>query len=265
MTKLLLVEDDPFFSDLLLSDLHDLYPNEELQVIGPAQTYADAISIIQANQPDIALLDINLGSTTDLSGIRIAEFLNRTRPIPIIFISGLIQGFDRAKYTLPVAFLRKPYRKQDLADHLELLLVRQNLQSSLKPELVREKPVFNKLFVTVNRGELAPLHLDQLMFLEADGKIIKAHSQTESSPIVFTSPGLKNFYEVHLAHLKNTFYQVSRKHVINISQISRIKDNHVILQRSLPSGKKTEFRIPFPANSESKKNLIEHLSGTRVN
>ncbi|GAA0878127.1 hypothetical protein GCM10009119_10950 [Algoriphagus jejuensis] len=266
MTKLLLVEDDPFFADLLLADLRDLFPHRELQLIGPAETYQEAISLIQSENPDIALLDINLGSKHDSSGIRIAEFLNRTHPIPIIFISGMPQGFDQAKYTLPVAYLRKPYRKQDLADQLELLWVRRSMESRLKaePETKPKPPGRNTLFVTVNRGELAPLHLDRLLLLEADGKVIKAHCQDSPYPIVFTSPGLKNFFEEHLALFKGQFFQVSRKHVISISQIHRIKDNHVILQKTAPSGQNTEFRIPFPVNSDSKKELMEILSGTQV-
>lgn len=266
MTKLLLVEDDPFFADLVLADLGSLYPNDELQLIGPAETYPEAISLIQSEKPDIALLDINLGSKNDTSGIRIAEFLNRTHPIPVIFLSGMPHGFDQAKYTLPVAFLRKPYRKQDLADQLELLLVRRSMEGRLRPETVAapNPEVRNTLFVTVSRGELVPLHLDQLLLLEADGKVIKAHSQNTPYPIVFTSPGLKNFFEEYLVFFRDRFFQVSRKHVINISQISRIKDNHVILQKTTPSGQKTEFRIPFPATGESKKNLMEILSGTQA-
>ncbi|GAB3224001.1 response regulator [Algoriphagus aestuariicola] len=265
MTKLLLVEDDPFFADLLLSDLRDLFPHGELKLIGPAENFQDAITLIQSEKPDMALLDINLGSTNDLSGIRIAEFLNRTHPIPIIFISGLPQGFDRAKYTLPVAFLRKPYRKQDLADQLELLMVRHSMESRLKfePETTPKSNGRNTLFVTVNRGEMVPLHLDQLLLLEADGKVIKAHCQHIPYPIVFTSPGLKNFFEEHQTFFKERFFQVSRKHVVNISQISRIKDNHIFIQKTSPSGTKAEFKIPFPANSDSKKNLLEILSGSQ--
>ena len=266
MTKLLLVEDDPFFTDLVMADIRSLYPKEELQFIGPAETYQNAISLIQSEKPDIALLDINLGSKNDTSGIRIAEFLNRTQPIPIIFLSGMPQGFDQAKYTLPVSFLRKPYRKQDLADQLELQMVRSSMGHRLKPETETSLKSQRKktLFVTVNRGELAPLHLDQLLLLEADGKVIKAHIQNTPFPIVFTSPGLKNFFDEHLAFFKDQFFQVSRKHVINITQISRIKDNHIILQKSDLSSQKTEFKIPFPANGESKKKLLEMLSGLQI-
>lgn len=266
MTKLLFVEDDPFFADLVVSDLRGLYPNGEILLIGPAETYQEAISLIQHEKPDLALLDINLGSKDDISGIRIAEFLNRTQPIPVIFLSGMPQGFDQAKYTLPISFLRKPYRKQDLADQLELLLVRRSLETRLAPVKgkgsgLKEK---NIVFVTINRGELVPLHLDELLLLEADGKVIRAHSQNSPYPIVFTSPGLKNFFDEHLAFFKDRFFQVSRKHVINIARISRIKDNHVILQKSAQSGQKSEFQIPFPANGDSKRILMEILSGTQA-
>ncbi|WP_339881154.1 response regulator transcription factor [uncultured Algoriphagus sp.] len=261
MIKLLIVEDDPFFSDLLIADLLSLYATGEIHLIGPAETYQEAISLIQSESPEIALLDINLGSANDFSGIRIAEFLNGNHPIPIIFLSGQPYGFEHAKYTLPVSFLRKPYRKQDLSDQLELIMVRLNMESKLKSDSNNAPKLNGKsiVFVTINRGELVPVHLDQLLFLEADGKIIKAHIQNTPYPIVFTSPGLKNFFDEHLANLRGQFFQISRKHVINTSQISRIKDNQVILQKVASSGLKTEFRIPFPANGDSKKALIQIL------
>lgn len=265
MTKLLLVEDDPFLGDLVVSDLNDLYPHGELQLIGPATTYQEAISLIQSERPDIALLDINLGSKDDFSGIRIAEYLNRTHPIPIIFLSGLPRGFDQAKYTLPVAYLRKPYRKQDLADQLELLLVRKSMEHRVSsangnPTTSKEKGI---VFLTVNRGEMVPLHLDELLFLEADGKIIRAYTSRSEFPIVFTSSGLKNFFEEHLEAYGNEFYQLSRQHVIHLSRIHRIKDNHVFLQWTTASGKKSEFKIPIPANGDNKRMMMEILSGAK--
>jgi two-component system response regulator LytT len=266
MTKFLFVEDDPLFADMVISDLHSLYPNGEIEVIGPAGTYQEAIALIQSEKPEIALLDINLGSKDDFSGIRIAEFLNRIHPIPVIFLSGMPHGFDQAKYTLPVSFLRKPYRKQDLGDQLELLLVRLNMEKRLKSDskIVPKLTKRNTLYVTINRGELVPLHSDELLLLEADGKVIKAHNHNSQYPIVFTSPGLKNFFEDHPAFFKDQFFQVSRKHVINISRISRIRDNHVILHRSIPSGQKFEFHIPFPANGDSKRILMEILTATQA-
>lgn len=265
MIKLILVEDDSLISDLIISDLLDLFPHGQLQLIGPAATYVDAIALIAAERPDVALLDINLGSKNDLSGIRLAEYLNRTHPIPIIFLSGLPQGVDLAKYTLPVAFLRKPYRKQDLADQLELIMVRYSLSQRihLSQSSASAKNEKKAVFVTINRGELVPLHLDELMFLEADGKIIRAYTLQSEFPIVFTSPGLKNFHDTHLTVYGNQFFHLSRRHVIHLSRIQRIKDNHVYLHWIAPSGRKCEFMIPIPVNGDAKRQLIDILTGEK--
>ena len=263
-TSLLIVEDDPMISDLIISDLQELYLYGELRLLGPAENMEDAISFLKTESPEIALLDISLGSSDDRSGIRIAEYINRTNPIPIIFLSGLPQGFDQAKYTLPIGFLRKPYRKQDLADQLELVLLRKNVGSNEVRSIPEKSAIPSVLpsavFVTTNRGELTPLILENLLFLEADGKVLKAYVETSEYPIVFTSPGLKNFFDQHLTVFGKRFFQLSRKHVINLRKVERVRDNHVILPSPNKNPSKTkEVSLAFPANSDSKKQLIEIL------
>ncbi|WP_158861484.1 LytR/AlgR family response regulator transcription factor [Lunatibacter salilacus] len=265
-TKVLIVEDDPLLGDLIVSDLKLLFPYGEIDISGPAETYPEALELLHAVQPHIVLLDIELNGDTQ-AGIGLAKHINQTKGlIQIIFLSGLPRnkgGYDTAKYMTPFSFIQKPYQRQQLADQLELLLIRK-AQSDLSKErnlenLNSEPPKRPVIFVTTAHGELTPVPIERLVLLEADGKIIRAYLTDYAFPIVFTSPGLKNFFLENEQLLAADFFQLSRKHVFCISKIQQIKHNQILLSQSEnPSGTKP-ISIPIPQNGDARKRLYEKL------
>ena len=78
--KVLLVEDEAIIAmdlDMSLSDLG-------WDVIGPASTAAQAFSLIEADTPDIAILDFNIrGGTSEQIAISLLE-----KSVPVVFLSG---------------------------------------------------------------------------------------------------------------------------------------------------------------------------------
>lgn len=268
-TKILLVEDDPFLADLIISDIGILFPNNELLIIDPTDNYQDAVKKLNSEFPDIVLLDIELGEDKQ-AGIRLAQYINHTRPIPIIFLSGLERnfGFDIAKFTTPFGFLHKPYKRQELGDLLELLLVQLD-QKKKTIEVIGMNTIFqnssqpSSIFVATSHGELTAISLKDLVILEADGKVIRAYLLDQDKPVIFTSPGLKNFLNENRELLGNDFFQLSRKHVIRLSKIQQIKDNHVKLPRCSSNPANSYFFLPIPVNGDKKKELIA-LLGKKV-
>jgi DNA-binding NtrC family response regulator len=125
---------------------------DQHEILGPAKTYQAAIDIILHEKPEVALLDIALGEDVD-AGIRLAQYLNRSYPIPIVFLSGLPRrlGFNLAKYLMPFDFIPKP------PDLNRLLLTLRNAldKSSLVTETKKLKKKLNKTYDII--GESAPL------------------------------------------------------------------------------------------------------------
>ena len=78
--KVLLVEDEAIIAmdlDMSLSDLGR-------DVIGPASTANHAFSLIDADTPDIAILDFNIrGGTSEQIAISLLE-----KSVPVVFLSG---------------------------------------------------------------------------------------------------------------------------------------------------------------------------------
>ena len=108
--RILLVEDQTLIAMALEADLQD----HGLQVTGRAASVEAALALIDADPPDLAVLDVNLA---DQDSLPVAEAL-RARAIPFVFATGygvdigLPDGFARA----PVA--SKPYQVGDILQKL---------------------------------------------------------------------------------------------------------------------------------------------------
>lgn len=263
----MIAEDDPIIGDMICEDLLTAFPKGAINIVGPATSYQEGIEILRSEHPDIALLDIELGSEKT-AGILLAHYINKTSSIPVIFLSGLPResGFELAKLTFPFAFVKKPYREEDLTDQIELLMIRQSQRKRITEE---ELPEFKKeklpdptpsIFVVTGHGELTRIPVGDLVLLEADDKIIRAFLLNREKPVIFSSPGLKNFFEENHTAMGVGFFQLNRKHVLDTQKILAIKNNHVILPKySSNSNQPAFFSIPIPQNGDKRKELLAKL------
>lgn len=102
----MVVEDDRFFSDVLVEMLSDIGFDE----IWQAATEAEALAILDRASPDVAIVDTNLFG---IPAHRVADRL-RSQKVPFIVVT----GFDPSRLPSALATsrtLRKPIRQADLA------------------------------------------------------------------------------------------------------------------------------------------------------
>jgi len=93
-----------------------------------------ALRAVRAHPPDLILLDINM---PDLSGYEVCEILKadeRTREIPIIFISAVDGVLDKVKAfeVGGVDYITKPFQLQEVLARVENHLTLQQLQQQLR-------------------------------------------------------------------------------------------------------------------------------------
>ncbi|MCH8101655.1 MAG: response regulator transcription factor [Chloroflexi bacterium] len=82
-TKVLIVEDEPLFRDLLKTTLCSY---GQIQVVGAVDNGIDAIELAEETLPDVILMDIELGSEPD--GIRAAHQIKAANPaVGIVILS----------------------------------------------------------------------------------------------------------------------------------------------------------------------------------
>jgi len=106
----LLVEDQT----LIALDTEALLRELGAQTVETFTQVEDALAWLASATPDVAVLDINLGSDSSFS---IAEEIQR-RGKPLIFTTGYSEGFDVPDVCRDVPIVRKPYTRDAIAGAL---------------------------------------------------------------------------------------------------------------------------------------------------
>ncbi len=122
--KILVVDDDPFYLDIIPDIIARKVPGGKDYIVLTAPTGFDAGAMIVEHNPNLVIIDIHL---SDVDGRKVCERLknrHETRNSKVLGISGLLEeneinklkdmGFDD--------FLKKPFNIDTLAEKVEKLL-----------------------------------------------------------------------------------------------------------------------------------------------
>lgn len=141
--KVLIVEDEP----LIARNISMYLNNNDYEVAGIAHDADEALHLLKQQQPDIAILDINLED--DQTGIDIAGFINRNHFIPFIYLTSYSdrETIEKAKQTCPAGFIVKPFNENTLYATIEIAMANHAQQQNRHiPVLMEDK--INKHLVT---------------------------------------------------------------------------------------------------------------------
>lgn len=111
--SVLVVEDEA----LIAMDLQALLEDAGYRVLGPANSTAAAMALLAGNEPDVALLDVNLGRS-DVFGVANALAERKTK---LIFLTG------HTAQKLPQAHRHRPLVAKPYLPHVLLQAVQQAL------------------------------------------------------------------------------------------------------------------------------------------
>ena len=125
---ILIVEDEQLIAHHLAQQLRKY----GYHVAGLAQSGEEALQQIAALQPDLVLMDIDLGGEMD--GIETADRVRLDFSIPVIFLTAhdTPEYLDRAKKAQPFGYLVKPIRHIDLVSTLEMAAYKHQIDRKLK-------------------------------------------------------------------------------------------------------------------------------------
>jgi response regulator NasT len=116
----ILVADDEPASAQSLKELLELIGH---QVIGPAPDGAEAVRLAASERPDLAIFDIEMPR---MSGLEAIDEITRTRPIPVIVLTGHSEPefVDRAAELPVFNYLNKPAGSDRLLPAIRLASAR---------------------------------------------------------------------------------------------------------------------------------------------
>ena len=134
MLKILIVEDERPLAETLRYLVED---NPRYRVVGIAEDVNQALDILEAEQPDLALVDLHLarGST----GFSVAVRLNDAG-VPCLFVTGRAPGF--AMPDLALGLLLKPFTGDEVHRALALAEDVMRGRETLRPKLPRNLQLF---------------------------------------------------------------------------------------------------------------------------
>lgn len=111
--KILIVEDDPFIA----MDLQDTFEDAGFHVAGPAASVEVGLELIEKEDPDIAMLDYNLGRETS---IPIAKKLD-SEDVPYAFLSGQVDRVVTSDLSQERRVFSKPFTAAKIISYMRKL------------------------------------------------------------------------------------------------------------------------------------------------
>ncbi|MBI2992794.1 MAG: response regulator [Gammaproteobacteria bacterium] len=212
-------------------------------VVGHARTSAEAVRGIEAQNPDLVLMDINLGRGSD--GIDTASAIQRERAIPVIYVTAYSDEstLERARISHPFGYINKPLRPDDLRTTIALALDRAATMRAEEVEDAKSGKIQWKVEwhcdaggKTARVGEEALLALKIAGFRDASSALPAAHGDHIATCLRTQRPHLVT--GTHSGHVYSwEFRPAARQKAVrvtmtDITRHSRLMDQN-ILQASL--------------------------------
>lgn len=144
MIKVLVVDDSPTIRELMI---YILSSDDDIQIIGTANSGENAIKFIEKNKPDIITMNIEMPG---MNGFETTRRIMETNPVPIVIVTELSNSQDidktfQAMEAGAVSVLEKPVGITD-SDFYKVskdIINRIKLMSEIK--VVRRKKVYKKV------------------------------------------------------------------------------------------------------------------------
>lgn len=190
--RVLIVEDDPIIAE----DIKEMLTNVNYSVQEIAYDKNDALEILDKTKPDLVLLDINLSG--EYEGFEIANYIN-SKKIPFIYLTSYSgkEILDKAKNTLPMGYIVKPFNERELYSAIEIAIYnfskflipidlnRENINKLITNELTqKEFEILKGLYEGKNNQQLAEENFVSLNTVKTHLKNIfekmDTHSRSET-------------------------------------------------------------------------------------
>ncbi|MGB0917990.1 MAG: LytR/AlgR family response regulator transcription factor [Flavobacteriales bacterium] len=201
--NILLVEDEFMTRRLLKRKLTELGHT----VIGDTDNTDDATTILEAENVDLAILDINLGAGNK-DGIWLGEYIRFNKQIPFVYLTAYetTDIVDKAINTQPHAYLTKPFNELGLKT---TLAIAGQQYDNKKPE----EPIAH-LIVKEDRF-LKKVRLKDIVTIESDGNYLLLNTTNEQYRYRSTIKTVMDNLPSHTFLQTHRAYIVNKDHVIN--------------------------------------------------
>ncbi|WP_340202066.1 LytR/AlgR family response regulator transcription factor [Ascidiimonas sp. W6] len=230
----LIVEDEQDHIDILTLLLSQYF--EEITVIGTARSIEEAKKFLKEVKPEIIFLDMNLNGE---NSFRILEKMANLHEVEIIVTSSHREYAIEAFKHLATDYILKPLKAEDLM--LALKKAKRNIELRKLASSKNELPENNaplKFLAIPSMEDVEIISIDQLVYLESDGRYTVFHLKDKTSKIAS-----KNLGEYEKLLNNNNFFRIHHSLLVNMDFAMNIhkKDGNYLkmtTQKYLPISKR---------------------------
>ncbi len=223
MLKAVIVDDETLSRQSLEKLIVDYCP--EVEVVAIAVDIVSAVKEINAHQPDLVFLDIEL---PNYSGFELIECFDEIN-FDIVFTTGYEQYAVKAFKFSAAGYLLKPIDVEELSEVVKRIKTRrkkrQEMQTESKGQMAIGKP--QRLILPAQNG-LIYLNLDEVIYLQAEGRythifLMDGSSSTTTKNLkdCLAIIGLPSFLRIHRSYIIN---------LIHLKRYARGRDSFVLME-----------------------------------
>lgn len=223
ITRILIVEDEALIADHLAACLQA----DGYAIAGIKDEAEDALEFLQADSPDLILLDIQLAGALD--GVDLAASVHATRKIPVVFLTSNTDArtLARVKLTHPAGFIVKPFQPSDLRPAIELALYAQQYRQESAAAI---PPSEEDSFFIKEKQEMHRVYYRDILCAEALDNYTRIHLSGKRYTVSQTLKVLEEKLNGH------GFFRIHRTWLVNVAKISCIRPTEVVVgEMTLPS------------------------------
>lgn len=175
--QVLLVDDEPLASRRLAALLGDV---DGVEVVGTAESGFDALKQINALNPDLVMLDIQMPG---MSGLRVAADLPEGRRPEIVFVTAFEQYAPDAFEVEAADYLLKPVRFDRLRAAVERArrrrIERQAVKTLGQADAKSDETAAKAIWIQTSHGKIR-VDVDQIDWIEAARDYVLLHTKCRS-------------------------------------------------------------------------------------
>jgi DNA-binding LytR/AlgR family response regulator len=221
--QIMIVEDEPIIAQEISMVVEDL----GYQVCAMVMHSSEVEKSYRACNPDLLLMDINLGHGTD--GITLAEGLMEIKKTPFIFVTSYSDKatLDRAKNVNPDGYVVKPFDDRDLQVAIEIAFARfEQSHTIIEAEnggQQKDNFLINQHLFIRHKNRLIRLMPENILYAEASSN----YTQIVTIDQTYTVSSHLAIIEQKLT--PHGFIRVHRSYIVNLRHVMAVEDDMVLV------------------------------------
>ncbi len=189
-----------------------LAAHSAIEVVDEARDGLEAVQKIEALEPDLLFLDIELPG---LTGFEVLQAIPPGVALPlVIFVTGYDQHALAAFEANALAYLLKPVEPERLAQAVDRA---RRLDREHIFRVAREAPKTLRQIVCRKRDRAVLLTPDQILWFQVEDGIVKAHTAADTYWVNY------QLAELESGLPQETFFRARREVLVNLTRIREIK------------------------------------------